>query len=705
MDVIYGDSRHPGVDRNLISTVDSIVDEGTLYLGYPVLATADSSVGVDAMLVSQRFGVVAFKYAEDMATTSSDWDSITADQDRLFTVIESYFKRHDGLRRRRGLAFEPQTVTIFPNAVEPPSGVEGHYIALEQLPNLMETFDSFNEDFYRVVRSTIERVANIRPLKKRLNLTRQDSRGAIMQRIEKGIANLDRWQKKAAIETPDGPQRVRGLAGSGKTVVLALKAAYLHAQHPEWNIAVTYYSRSLSQQVESLVTRFAFEHSFEPPDTDRLHILHTWGGSKAAGLYTTMARAAGAPVRDYQYASSTYGMDDAFRGICRELLDFTSDRDVAPIYDAVLIDEAQDLPSEFFQLVYRFTTEPKRIVWAYDELQRLSDSAMPSTEELFGVSSDGQARVNIENREHEARKDIVLEVCYRNTPWALATAHSVGFGIYRQPTPVQHFDDYSLWAQIGYEPIHGSLSPGSNVTLRRSKASYPAFFEELLTPEDAVQLKVFETEAAEDEWIASQIERNLTEDELEHDDILVVIPDTYTAKKRAARLALALGRRNIPAHNVGVNTPIEQVFLAGSIAMTHIFRAKGNEAPMVYVMDAQYGERGASLVHNRNVLFTAITRSRAWVRICGYGPAMERIATEVQKTRDSNFELRFTLPTAEELSLMRRVHKDRPPSTGRKAKRATENILDLLDLLDRGDVDASELPEDVRQRLLQRLAD
>lgn len=69
--------------------------------------------------------------------------------------------------------------------------------------------------------------------KRRTRVSQKDSHGAVIQQIEKEIANLDRWQKAAAIEMPDGPQRIRGLAGSGKTVVLALKAAYLHVQRPE----------------------------------------------------------------------------------------------------------------------------------------------------------------------------------------------------------------------------------------------------------------------------------------------------------------------------------------------------------------------------------------------------------------------------------------------------------------------------------------
>lgn len=49
-----------------------------------------------------------------------------------------------------------------------------------------------------------------------------------------------------------------------------------------------------------------------------------------------------------------------------------------PEYDVMLIDEAQDMPSSFFRLIYSNVKEPKRIIWAYDELQNLSNVEMPS---------------------------------------------------------------------------------------------------------------------------------------------------------------------------------------------------------------------------------------------------------------------------------------------------------------------------------------
>jgi len=44
-------------------------------------------------------------------------------------------------------------------------------------------------------------------------------------------------------------------------------------------------------------------------------------------------------------------------------------------------------------------------------------------------------------------------------------------------------------------------------------------------------VKGFDTELAQDSWIARQIQVNLDSDELESDDILIVLPDTFRASR------------------------------------------------------------------------------------------------------------------------------------------------------------------------------
>src|SRR3954463_1287988 len=56
--------------------------------------------------------------------------------------------------------------------------------------------------------AAIQRVSTLRPPKKRDNVTKPDSWGATLKKIEKEIANLDQWQNRGAIEYVDGPQRI-----------------------------------------------------------------------------------------------------------------------------------------------------------------------------------------------------------------------------------------------------------------------------------------------------------------------------------------------------------------------------------------------------------------------------------------------------------------------------------------------------------------
>ncbi|WP_434450072.1 DEAD/DEAH box helicase [Lentzea sp. E54] len=704
LEVIQGESRNRQAAQALATQLRAVVDEGTVYLGYPVLATSDERVEVDALLVSRERGLVAFLFAPQVPTTEEQWSVVTESQDRLYAVLESYLGRHDGLRRGRRLAVVPSTATVFPAPVhEQPVGVEGFYGGIEDLRAWVETLQPIEPPIERRLHAALQRVTTIKPAKKRSSVTNASSRGAKLKEIEKGIANLDRWQKMAAIESPEGPQRIRGLAGSGKTVVLALKAAYWHTQKPDWRIAVTFHSRALYQQIDDLVTRFTFEHNNDKPDASRLRILHSWGSRNRQGVYSLIAQALGETPRDWVYARGKYGMDDAFQGVCQELLAVAKSRQVEPIFDAVLIDEAQDLPPEFFQLVYMFTKPPKRIVWGYDELQKLSESAMPDTDELFGTGPNGESLISLASGPDGPRRDIVLPVCYRNTPWALATAHALGIGVYRESGLLQHPDDPTLWRDIGYNVVHGELREGSPVTLERSRESYPEYFTQQLNSDDAVVMQSFSDEPTQDSWVASQIKANLTTDELEPDDILIVLPDSYRAKSRAPRLMRELQRNGIASHLVGVNTSADKIFKEGSVAIAHIFRAKGNEAPMVYALDTQHAASDFNAVTRRNTLFTAITRSRAWVRVTGWGDKMQAILQETSAVADHGFQLAFTIPTVEELRTLRHIHRDRSDVDEAAVRKATEGLSAFLEAIDKGEMDFYDLPPALRTKLVTSL--
>jgi superfamily I DNA and RNA helicase len=343
-----------------------------------------------------------------------------------------------------------------------------------------------------------------------------------------------------------------------------------------------------------------------------------------------MALAAGVRPENFLSARERHG-DDSFQGICEELLRKVEEKPPSPIFDALLIDEAQDLPLAFFRLAYYSAKTPKRIVWAYDELQNLGAYSMAPPEELFGSDPDGRPLVTLRNIAGEPHQDVILPVCYRNTKWALATAHALGFGIYREEGLCQFFQDPGLWNDIGYEVEQGDLASGEQVRLARRSDCSPKFFETYLDPADSVQAHVFANEDKQVQWIVKSIKENLAKDELEPDDIMVIFPDPLTVRKKASPLIAALTKSRIPAHIVGVTSSRDEVFVPDSIAISGIRRAKGNEAPMVYVANSDYCWGGPALIMKRNILFTAITRSRAWVSLSGCGDAMEKLRDEIKK--------------------------------------------------------------------------
>lgn len=409
IDIVRGIVNNAQASQEVISIMGKFEDyTGTLYLGYPLSSTNESVVTIDALLVTREKGLVAFIFGK---ADSNPQDS----QDLLYYQISNTLTKYESLRVRRGLAIAPTVITIYPSGEVPGSDDQYLFCGTDDLESVIRKLPVFDEKYYTALCESLQKISSMKPRKRRLNVTSSNSRGGIIKRIEKEIANLDEWQKKAAFETPEGPQRVRGLAGSGKTVVLALKAAYLHAQHPTWNIAVTYYTRSLSQQFITMVSNFSYEFLGDLPDWEKLHIIHSWGTESEIGIYSELSKKMGVIPLNFNGAKAKYGRSQAFEGACNELL-FQNTNDIQPYYDAILIDEAQDMPKNFFKLCYKIVKYPKRVVFAYDELQNLNNATMPTLNEMFGLNQSGDANVVLKNLENEARQDIVLPVCYRNTP-------------------------------------------------------------------------------------------------------------------------------------------------------------------------------------------------------------------------------------------------------------------------------------------------
>jgi superfamily I DNA and RNA helicase len=707
LDIVFGKKTNPVAVESLVSVLVEQEWNGTLYLGYPVFANEDNSSVTDALLTCEEHGVVIFDLNIDDFIELEEGaieSAITHRQRELRRKLNSRLVAYEHLVKEDGisLGFPIQVITFLPQSIP-----NVHLDSLATTATLLEKIQALpalNPKYVIPLNAAVQKTAALKPKKKRLNVRNSDSMGSAIKYLESQIANLDRWQKNAAIESPEGPQRIRGLAGSGKTIILAMKAAYLHANDPEALIIVTFNTRSLYQQFKSLIRRFYFDQVSDEPNWDKLQVLHAWGSASNAGVYSLISAQTGVSPTPFGSARHRFGYADAFKGVCTELVSHIKKSESKPVFDYVLVDEAQDFPAAFFQLIYLSTKAPKKIVWAYDELQNLGDSSMPSLDELFGVDGDGLPVVEMNNVDGQPKQDILLPVCYRNPPWLLTLALGLGLGTkLGNGKFAQMFREPDFWREIGYECIHGNLALGNHVRLKRQADRSASFFDNVLTPMQSISWSVFDDFHAQAEWIANDIQKVTTTQELDLSDILIVIPDSLGASKIGAALSGHLEQRNIDSHIIGVTGSPDVVFVDDSVAMCSIYRAKGNEAPLVYVVSAEFCNAGFDLSKKRNILFTALTRAKAWVRICGVGASMKALAGEIESIAKDNYELDFNYPTQKQIEQIRSAYKERTSKEKRNVEKEIKSAQKLLQRLADGELDLGELPNDLAELLRKAL--
>jgi len=683
--------------------------QGEFFTDYPLVVAADGKYSIDATLISPQKGIILFDLIEEL-----DVGEYTIRQDDLANIIDGRLRAHRKLFKRRQLqvpltviSFAPRINNIedFEESDYPLVNRSGLAIALDKIK-----WNETTSELYRITLSAIEGLRSIRKNLAKREIKREDSRGAKLQRLENSIATLDHEQFKAFIKTTEGVQRIRGLAGSGKTIVLALKAAYLHTQHPDWRIAVTFNTRSLKGQFRRLINSFCIEQGGEEADWTKIRIINAWGapgGDDRDGIFYEYCRTTGTEFFDFRAASIRFGgNENAFDGACQYALKNTSENSY--IYDVILIDEAQDFAASFLKLCYFMLKAPNRLIYAYDELQNLSGRSLPPPEEIFGDRSDGQPNVTLKD---DLRRDIILQKCYRNSRPVLVTAHSLGFGIYRQAAQgkniglVQMFDYPKLWEDIGYQVQDGRLEKGQRLTLERTEETSPKFLEEHSNIDDLIQFRLFSSEIEQNEWLIEQIKKNLDDDELRHDDIVVINPDSLTTNTKTSPIRKKLFDMGIQAHLAGVDTSADIFFRdTPSVTFTGIYRAKGNEAGMVYVINAQdCNGSGVGLASLRNRLFTAITRSKAWVRVIGYGSKMQELVTEFETLKKNNFSLNFIYPDDETLGGLRIVHRDISPHEKNRLKTTNQRLSQFLRDIEDGNVRPEDIDEDTRKRIIKSL--
>ena len=152
--------------------------------------------------------------------------------------------------------------------------------------------------------------------------------------------------------------------------------------------------------------------------------------------------------------------------------------------------------------------------------------------------------------------------------------------------------------------------------------------------------------------------------------------------------------KDIKSHIVGVQTTPDDFFQEDSIAISQIYRAKGNEAAVVYFINADLCASGINLSRKRNIIFTAMTRSKAWVRVTGIGNEMELLVREFERVKAEHFQLKFKYPDEQQRKNMRIIHRDMTQNELRDIKMSNSSLAEVASKIKNGEIQREDLDED-----------
>ena len=466
------------------------------------------------------------------------------------------------------------------------------------------------------------------------------TRSSVITEMHFQLGKLSKNLEPMAKIIPPGPQRIRGIAGSGKTVLLCQKAAYMHLENPDWDIALVFFTRSLYDLMEYQVNKWLKYFSDGKVQYDKssskLKVFHAWGTEGQNGLYRKIRKAHKFKPEPHNYPN--YSPPEQLAKVVIQLLEA---REIQPMFDAILIDEGNDLvvrdelkyqeKQPIYWLAWQAlrpinfeNSQQKRLIWAYDEAQSLHSLKIPTATELFGEEFNNLVKGMDKGG---ISKSIVMKKCFRTPHPILTAAHAIGMGLFRPDGMLSGYTNKKDWEKIGYQ-VEGSFNNGKIITLSRPSENSPNPVPQIWK-KPVLEFNIYQNREAELMALAEKIKYNIEHDKLNPSrNILVVV--LGASRQEAMELEIKVGAFLLE-QDINIYIPSatnindlkrndrnrNQFWHEEGITISLIHRAKGNEADMVYVIGVDKIAKNESKINLRNSLFVALTRARGWAVLSG----------------------------------------------------------------------------------------
>ena len=225
--------------------------------------------------------------------------------------------------------------------------------------------------------------------------------------ISTTINALDTEQENFARRLPYGHYMVTGVPGSGKTVILIARALHIAKEHPDWNIEILTYNKSLSSKIESVLNSIA-EDIMDNNFLNDIPIenIHVENFHKLAKNISNVNVPKPTP-NDW--------WDETLPSIVLEK--------AKPIYDAILIDEYQDFRDSWIKVCinlckhYTYINNANKEVsginlfLAGDRLQSIYNSKVHNWNKDFGLNMSGRTML-LKTSYRTGRENISLALMF-----------------------------------------------------------------------------------------------------------------------------------------------------------------------------------------------------------------------------------------------------------------------------------------------------
>ncbi|MBT2285000.1 AAA family ATPase [Paenibacillus polymyxa] len=218
------------------------------------------------------------------------------------------------------------------------------------------------------------------------------------------IKTMDLHQEKMAKQVGDKHRLIRGVAGSGKTLVLVSRARMLAKANPSWKILVLCYGATLSQYLRQAIVQklaepedlFDFAHDGKSSvlgSNIQVSTFHSWLGKQFRIIEKKL------PVL----------LEKISQGL-QEL----------PKYDAILIDEGQDFDADWLKLVSACLNDETQSLLLVEDRAQSIFKRKNSLAQDTGLDFRGRSKI--------------LTINYRNTAQIVQFA----WDFYREQSKLQH---------------------------------------------------------------------------------------------------------------------------------------------------------------------------------------------------------------------------------------------------------------------------